>query len=123
MLSEGWRFASFLPSPKIGRLPHEDASAVARKYQCPKKASGAKDGGNNCQSARAHASMKTAPKVCPACSGQHSFNDKGDLLFRTCRSSFPDFCNLGPVDRAYMLQSAKGCQLCLDWTHACGAGS
>ena len=81
-----------------------------------KKEGHPKDGGNNRQPARAHASMKTGPKVCPACSGQHSFNDKGDLLYRTCLSSSPDFCNLRPVDRANMLQAAKGCQLCLDWT-------
>ena len=59
------------------------------KYQCPEKAGGAKDGGNNRQPARAHASMKTEPKVCPVCSGQHSFSDKGDLLYRTQLSSCP----------------------------------
>ena len=80
----------------------------------PTKDVSAKDGGNNCQPARAHASLKTRAKVCPACTGQHSFSNKGDLLYRNRLSSCPDFNNLGPVKRAHLIQSAKGCQLRLD---------
>ena len=42
-------------------------------FQCHDKASSAKGGGNNCQAAKAHATMKVVPKACPACDGQHSF--------------------------------------------------
>ena len=56
------------------------------------------------------------PKACPAYNGQHSFQDDGEVLYRTRLSSCPTFCNLGAGDRANIIQSAGGCQLCLNWT-------
>ena len=46
-----------------------------RYLQCTERTSSAKGGTGNRQPARAHASMKVAPKVCPACNGQHTYQD------------------------------------------------
>ena len=113
MFSESTEFAAQLTeSSETDSKTAKDGTAE----DGPTKRGPAKDGGNNYQPARAHASMKAKPKVCPACNGQHSFSDKGGLLYRTQLSFCPDFNDLGPFERAHLLQSAKGCQLCLDWT-------
>ena len=44
-------------------------------------------------------------KVYQACNIQHTYQDKGDLLFRTGLSTCPNFCNLGIGDRANMIQT------------------
>ena len=73
-----------------------------RFFKCPDKSKSGKK-----TTARAHASMKVVPKVCPACHAQHSFkDDKGETLYRTRLSSCPTFCNLGAGDRANLVQSA-----------------
>ena len=71
-----------------------------RSADCPKKGKS----GKKMTASRALASMKTAPKVCPACNTQHSFkSDKGEILYRTRLSSCllhgttSKFCNLAQV--------------------------
>ena len=81
--------------------------------ECPEKG---RSGKKTTLVNRSHASMKIVPKVCPACNSQHSFDYEGETLYRTRLSSCPNFTNLGPAERACMIQTAGGCALCLDWT-------
>ena len=70
----------------------------------------------NAREANANTSIK--PKNCPACKQQHSFMaDDGSVRYKcrlSCCEVFRD--DLGPSERANLLEKVNGCALCTDWT-------
>ena len=63
-----------------------------------------------------NACVKVAPIPCPGCNGQHSFQSKGETLYKTYLSACETFRSMTVAERARIVERAKACQLCLDWT-------
>ena len=63
-----------------------------------------------------NACVKVAPTPCPGCNGQHSFQSKGETLYKTYLSACEVFRSMIVAERARIVERSKACQLCLDWT-------
>ena len=75
---------------------------------CPKNKSKTSRSVNAC--------VKVAPTPCPACDGQHSFQSNGETLYKTYLSACEVFRSMIVAERARIVERARCCQLCLDWT-------
>ena len=81
---------------------------------CPEEQGGCSSVGR-----QANANMRIKPKECPACNGQHisGTTPEGDSLWKTRLSACPTFMDqMQPAERASLVEEAKCCALCLDWT-------
>ena len=68
-------------------------------------------------SRRSHVSLSVMPSPCPACGGQHPFEDRrGERMYKTRLSACDAFYNMSVPERAAVVEKAEGCALCLDWT-------
>ena len=77
--------------------------------QCPR--------GSSLSTKRTHATTQNKPKPCPACQGTHSTTDSnGKTYFKNRMSVCDAFCKKSPAERATIIEQARGCALCLDWT-------
>ena len=66
-----------------------------------------------------HSSSTTQdpPRLCPACGGTHiATGSNGETYFKTHLSCCKTFTNKSVNERATIIQKARGCILCLDWT-------
>ena len=63
-----------------------------------------------------NACVKVAPTSCPVCDGQHSFQSNGETLYKTYLSACEVFRSMCVAERARIVERARCCQLCLDWT-------
>ena len=98
---------------KCGESGHKEAECEAWKFYPEEQMEGLRGG----RVAQAHANMKIKPKDCPICKSQHTFCvDDGTIRYKTRLSACLNFNNMSVEERAKVVEEAKGCALCLDWT-------
>ena len=71
-----------------------------------------------------HTTTQNPPKPCPACAGTHTVTGaNGNMYYRNRLSCCEAFTSKSVNERATIIQQARGCVLCLDWTgsHQVGA--
>ena len=96
---------------KCGKTGHKAADCEAWQYHPEEQMEG--QGGARV----AHANMKLKPRDCPCCKSQHTFFvDDGSIRYKTRLSACRSFQNMSVENRARLVEEAKGCALCLDWT-------
>ena len=77
--------------------------------QCPRKTSHS--------TKKTHAMTQNQPIPCPACGDSHTATGpNGKTYYKNCLSVCDAFRSKSLDERATIIQQAKGCVLCLDWT-------
>ena len=77
--------------------------------QCPRKTSHS--------TKKTHPTSQNPPTPCPACVGtQTATGSNGKTYYKNCLSACDAYRSKSLDERATIIQQARGCILCLDWT-------
>ena len=119
---EGKAAGSFEKTSNTGRGPKGNCWKCEkpghRAVDCRAQGGGGQRGSGGRGGGSSHANMKLKPKDCPACHCQHTFTgqDGSTILYKTRLSVCDTFKALSVEERVAMVEEARGCALCLDWT-------
>merc|ERR1712082_42705 len=122
--------ATFMTAERQTQKQQEELFGSVK--EAPKEP-GAKDGCHGCEQAghkaaqcpcktshstkTTHSTTQKPLRPCPACGGTHTATGTNNkTYYKTCLSSCEAFTSKSVDERATIIQQARGCILCLDWT-------